>query len=289
MHAAPATAPPALVRSASMPTARDFWSLAPPVLALHVLVLWGLQIFLVSHTTPTPPRLVDVRLLSPQQHQADDRTDIAIAASGTSHRQPRLPREATLGMHHADTPQNPSLTPPPRPASLAEHPPEPRPANLTPSAQDSSGAPTRLRRAPAAIQRNASDQARQAPPEASFPAVNGGASAAQPQRPTHPSTATAVMTPPSLGASYLHNPKPVYPALARRLGEQGTVVLQVRVSADGHVDSVSVRRTSGYRQLDRAALSAVRQWTFTPASSAGRPVAGWVLVPILFSLEEPAD
>jgi protein TonB len=98
----------------------------------------------------------------------------------------------------------------------------------------------------------------------------------------------AAMTPPSLGASYLHNPKPVYPALARRLGEEGTVVLQVRVSANGLVDSVSIRRTSGYPELDRAALSAVRQWTFTPASRAGRPVAGWVLVPILFSLDESA-
>lgn len=98
----------------------------------------------------------------------------------------------------------------------------------------------------------------------------------------------APMTPPSPGASYLHNPKPVYPALARRLGEEGTVVLQVRVSANGLVDSVSIRRTSGYPELDRAALSAVRQWTFTPASRAGRPVAGWVLVPILFSLDESA-
>jgi len=285
MHAAPASAPPALVRAASMPTARDFWSVAPTVLALHVLVLWGSQIFLAPHTAPAPRHLVDVRLLPPHQDQADDGTHFAIAPSGTPHRQPHRRSEAAQGKRHADAPQDTPRIPPPRPVGLAGQPPEPRPADPGPSTQNSSATPLDV--ASAAIPPDSSDQARQTPPEASFRALNG-ASAAQPRRPTHPSTAMAAMTPPSLGASYLHNPKPVYPALARRLGEEGTVVLQVRVSANGLVDSVSIRRTSGYPELDRAALSAVRQWTFTPASRAGRPVAGWVLVPILFSLDESA-
>lgn len=273
-----------------MPTARDFWSLAPAVLVLHVLALWCLQILLGSHTTPAPPHLVDVRLLtdvrlrSPQHRQADSGADFAVAARRTSRQRPHRRREAAQERRHADALQTLARTTPPGPAGLAQRAPQPRPANPAPSVQNPAAVP--LRQPSAAIRSDSLDQVRQAPSEAPFPAADG-ASAAHPQRSIHPST-TAAMTPPSFGANYLHNPKPVYPALARRLGEEGTVVLQVRVSAGGLVDSVSVRHTSGYPQLDQAALAAVRQWTFTPASSAGRPVAGWVLVPILFSLDEPA-
>ena len=274
-----------------MPTARDFWSLAPAVLALHVLALWGLQILLASHTLPTPSHIVDVRLLSPQHRQADGGADFAIVARGTSRRPPHRRRETTQEGRRADAPQGLARATPSLPASLAQHAPQPRPANPAPSAQRASAAPSSpspLRGASAAIRSDPLDRVRQAPSEAPFPAVNG-VSAAHPQHPVHPSTAATVMTPPNFGASYLHNPKPVYPALARRLGEEGEVVLQVRVLANGRADSVSIRHTSGYPELDQAALAAVRQWTFTPASSAGRPVAGWVLVPILFSLDAPAD
>jgi protein TonB len=82
----------------------------------------------------------------------------------------------------------------------------------------------------------------------------------------------------------LNNPKPDYPSLARRLGEEGTVILRVRVTAQGQVETLHVQQSSGYGPLDSAALNAVRQWTFTPAHLAGKPQAGWVLVPIQFSL-----
>jgi protein TonB len=91
-------------------------------------------------------------------------------------------------------------------------------------------------------------------------------------------------TPPAFGAAYLNNPKPAYPPLARRLGEEGTVILRVKVTAQGQVESLHVQQSSGYEPLDAAALNAVRQWTFTPAQLAGKPQAGWVLVPIQFSL-----
>lgn len=92
------------------------------------------------------------------------------------------------------------------------------------------------------------------------------------------------MVPPRFDADYLDNPAPVYPALSRRLGEQGRVLLRVYVLADGSVGQVEVRESSGFERLDRAARETVVRWRFVPARQGERPVAAWVLVPISFSL-----
>ncbi len=68
------------------------------------------------------------------------------------------------------------------------------------------------------------------------------------------------------------------------MGEEGTVKLRVMVSASGHVDTIRIQQSSGYAALDKAAVKAVQQWTFTPGQAAGKPVPGWVIVPIRFSL-----
>jgi len=91
--------------------------------------------------------------------------------------------------------------------------------------------------------------------------------------------------PPNFNADYLHNPAPPYPPAARRLGEQGRVVLRVLVSADGQPEQVDVRTSSGSPRLDTAALDTVRRWKFVPAKQGDRPIAAWVLVPISFRLE----
>ncbi|QWP74962.1 TonB family protein [Lysobacter sp. K5869] len=78
------------------------------------------------------------------------------------------------------------------------------------------------------------------------------------------------------------NPAPRYPATALRRGEGGTVVLRVNVGADGRADEVAVTRRSGSRDLDRAALSAVRDWRFKPATRNGREVASVVQQPVEF-------
>jgi protein TonB len=95
----------------------------------------------------------------------------------------------------------------------------------------------------------------------------------------------APVQPASFDAAYLRNPPPAYPAASRRRGEQGRVVLRVLVSADGAAERVEVRSSSGHERLDRAASEAVHQWRFVPARQGEKPVAAWVLVPILFSLE----
>jgi protein TonB len=83
-------------------------------------------------------------------------------------------------------------------------------------------------------------------------------------------------------ADYLHNPAPAYPSQSRRLKEEGTVLLLVRVSAQGTPLSVEVRNSSGFERLDEAGLQAVRQWRFVPAKRGNENVAASVLVPIQF-------
>jgi protein TonB len=100
-----------------------------------------------------------------------------------------------------------------------------------------------------------------------------------------PSVATAPLLLPRLDAAYLQNPPPVYPPLARRMGEQGRVFLRVRVAADGLAQQVELKTSSGSPRLDHAALDTVKRWRFVPARQGDQAVAAWVVVPISFSLE----
>ncbi len=90
---------------------------------------------------------------------------------------------------------------------------------------------------------------------------------------------------PSATAAYLNNPPPAYPALSRRLGEEGRVVLRVRIEPDGTASAAEIRTSSGYERLDQAALQAVLRWRYVPGMRNGVPEAMWFLVPIQFQLQ----
>jgi len=81
------------------------------------------------------------------------------------------------------------------------------------------------------------------------------------------------------------NRPPVYPALARKRGWEGTVLLEVDILADGMVQVISIRQSSSYGLLDQEAVEAVRKWHFQPGTRAGMPVAMKVLVPVHFLLQ----
>ena len=91
--------------------------------------------------------------------------------------------------------------------------------------------------------------------------------------------------PPRFDAAYLENPAPEYPRLARRLGEQGTVLLEVYVTADGSPERIRLHKSSGSPRLDEAARETVKRWKFVPARQGDRPVGAWIVVPIRFVLE----
>lgn len=90
---------------------------------------------------------------------------------------------------------------------------------------------------------------------------------------------------PSSDADYLQNPKPPYPALSKRLGEQGKVVVRVLIGVDGTAQKAEIKQSSGFERLDQAALSTVLRWRYVPGKRAGVPEAMWFNVPINFVLE----
>ena len=90
---------------------------------------------------------------------------------------------------------------------------------------------------------------------------------------------------PSSDADYLQNPKPPYPPLSRRLGEQGKVVVRVFIGVDGNAQKAEIYQSSGFVRLDQAALGSVMGWRYLPGKRAGVPEAMWFNVPVNFVFE----
>ena len=90
---------------------------------------------------------------------------------------------------------------------------------------------------------------------------------------------------PSSDASYLQNPKPPYPALSRRLNEQGKTTVRVMIGADGLPQRAEVAKSSGFDRLDQAALATVMRWRYVPGKRGGVAEAMWFNVPINWVLE----
>ncbi|MFT3898322.1 MAG: TonB family protein [Thermomonas sp.] len=102
-----------------------------------------------------------------------------------------------------------------------------------------------------------------------------------------PIDTTPVGTGPVTGMSleYASAPAPSYPRDALRNGVTGTVLLEVLVDVDGSPLKVTIHRSSGNRELDRAAQQQVQKhWRFRPASRNGAAVQAIGIVPIDFKL-----
>ncbi|MFN2387909.1 MAG: TonB family protein [Thermoanaerobaculia bacterium] len=84
-------------------------------------------------------------------------------------------------------------------------------------------------------------------------------------------------------AVLLSKVSPVYPEAARRLGIEGTVVLEVAIDASGRVREVEVVRGLPYG-LSEAAVEAVRRWQYRAARGPSGPVSSRKMVRILYSL-----
>lgn len=112
----------------------------------------------------------------------------------------------------------------------------------------------------------------------------------EPQQPIQPVVTEAApalappTVPPRFDAAYLNNPSPAYPAISRRNGETGRVLLRVLVSRQGQAAQVTLHESSGYNRLDTAAQAAVREWRFVPAKQGDTVVEEWVIVPVHFKL-----
>lgn len=78
------------------------------------------------------------------------------------------------------------------------------------------------------------------------------------------------------------SPQPEYPPSALRSGQTGTVRVRVEVDARGVPGAVVVVDRSGSRDLDRAAVDAVKNWRFQPALRNGQAVSGVIEIPFDF-------
>lgn len=78
----------------------------------------------------------------------------------------------------------------------------------------------------------------------------------------------------------------IYPAMSKRLGEEGTVVLLLTVADNGRVTDAKIDQTSGFERLDEAAArEAVRSWRFLPGTRNGKPEAMQMRIKVTFSLK----
>lgn len=169
-------------------------------------------------------------------------------------------------------PAGPShVVPAPAPAPRPPKPLPPEPAPRTSTAP--SPTPLPVATPSDAVAGDAHTPAAEVP--ATAPAADSPSPAAEPQ-------ARSIAR---VDTRYGANPRPAYPRLSLSLGEEGQVVLRVRVSAEGAVLGVDVSRSSGYPRLDEAARRAVAGWRFIPAHENGAGVESTVVFPLTFSLD----
>ncbi|MEO5362111.1 MAG: energy transducer TonB [Magnetococcus sp. DMHC-8] len=191
---------------------------------------------------------------------------------------PRAMPMASFEMVTLPEPPKPVVEPPP----VAQPPPSP-PAAPAPAAPQLKPLPQPVAKALPARPSRPPAPARASKPA---PAVTADSPPRQTAAPPQAKPVAPVETyiPPSSKAAYLENPKPVYPAFARRQGTEGVVLLSVEVDSTGLPLTVALKQSSGHELLDRAALQAVQQWRFVPAQRGGAPVRAQVDVPIRFQL-----
>nr|WP_280810042.1 energy transducer TonB [Variovorax boronicumulans] len=142
--------------------------------------------------------------------------------------------------------------PPPPPPKVAKAPPPPRPQAIR------EPRPTPAPQAPVGTTEPPPPPA---PPAAPTPP-------APPALPPAPPAPPAVQLP-SSNADYLQNPKAVYPAMSKRLGEQGKVIVKVLVGVDGLPKSAEVKKSSGFDRLDEAAVEYIMKCRFVPGKVNG--------------------
>jgi len=79
--------------------------------------------------------------------------------------------------------------------------------------------------------------------------------------------------------------KPEYPRTSLRNEEEGTVEIRMTIGMDGSVVESSVAKSSGFKDLDRAALKALSLCHFKPAMADGKPVQSSTSIPYVWKLE----
>jgi periplasmic protein TonB len=251
---------------------RRHTALAASLLA-HGLTLLTLIYLMRSVILPTPPTETSIALVFEPVSMPVDATPAPEAPAAPSVAEPPPVEQAAP----SPAPPEPmaeepaSAIPPPEPATQEVAPTTPQPEPKLEAPALPQPAPTAH---PPPRRVAAAHSPAQATRPATAPLATPAAVSIAPLIPAHPVAGMESDRPPA------------YPETARRRGQQGRVVLQVSVSAEGMPVAVTVAESSGYASLDAAALAAVQRWRFAPASRGGTPVAAVAEVPVRFRLTD---
>jgi protein TonB len=80
--------------------------------------------------------------------------------------------------------------------------------------------------------------------------------------------------------------KPDYPKNALRNGDSGVVTLALLIGTDGRVADSKVEKSSGFRDLDRAAQVGLGLCRFKPGTIDGAPQQSWTRMQYVWNLDE---
>ena len=225
--------------------------IAGVVIALHTAAIWAIQHATASAVQPQIIAAeVIAQLIAPPAPQTP-----AAAPPAPPAPQPKPTVKPALKSLAKPPPATPPL-----PVAVADPTPAPK-------------APTGTLEQPATPKPSSESAAPSAPAAPPAPAPK----AAQP--------AGSDVQLPSSNAAYLNNPRPSYPAISRRMGEQGKVLLRVLVDENGLPQQIEIKQSSGFERLDKAALASVQRWRFVPGKRNGIAEAMWNIVPVNFVLE----
>lgn len=232
------------------------------VLAVHAAVAWVLPL-VVLHPERLPEPLVVALLPEPPPPDVQARPLPMAEVPPAPPRRTPTPPPPTVQPEPEPQPQ------PPEPVTAAA--PEPLPAPAPPAEIEPVPRPD-----PQPVLREAPPMMAAAPPQPQPAPVI--------QAPP-PAAAEPAATQPLYSADYLRNPKPRYPLVSRRMGEEGLVTLRVYVTSAGEPRQVQLKESCGFPRLDQAAQEVVWNWRFVPARRGDSPVDAWVVVPIRFTLK----
>ncbi|MBJ7575987.1 TonB family protein [Luteimonas sp. MC1828] len=188
------------------------------------------------------------------------------------------------GCSYAAWAVRPAAAPPPPPVppvlaapAVPDAPPAPPPPPDA-TAVDAADAPP-APPAPPGLARAPSPPALPAPPAPAAPA-----NAPAPPVPAAAPSSAAPPAPPAPPAAPVMT-APRYPAAAVAAKQSGRVVLKLLVGTDGSVRDAVVEQSTPEGVFDAATLEAARNWRFNPEQSDGKPVEGWIRVPVDFALD----
>lgn len=222
---------------------------------LHLAVLWLIYENRPAAITPPLPLTLSARWVG--DASVNDAPAKAAAAAIPAQAVVKKPIPA-----QKQAVQKPASKPIPKPAPRVPRPPTPK---ATPIAK---------------AEPVAAPSASATPAAANAPQGDSGSAPVKSQQ----SGSGAGSSAPIARDARLNNPEPPYPYESRRRGEEGRVILKVRVAADGTAASVEVDKSSGYRRLDMTARKTVSRWRFIPAKQNNAAVEAWTKVTILFQL-----